>query len=141
MMARRWLFLMLPKLYSSQCVRAVRKALVAYSRANAMLLSSGARALFLPTVAPLCKALRSMFLEALEAHLEPSLKRARALALVYSVAVVRGDGNHELATRVAVHGRVPSGRRCLLRPDTVVHGWSGADGAPVKPVEPLEPEG
>ena len=79
---------MIQEFYISLCARSARRTLLAYSRANAMVFSSGARALFLPTVAPLCKLLRMMFLEALGAHLESILKRVCALALVYSGTVV-----------------------------------------------------
>ena len=124
MMTRGWLFFMLQELYVSMCVRAARRILVACNRANAMVFSSGARALVFPTMAPWAKALRSMFLEALEAHLEAVLERVRAVALVYNGSTVRGDGNYELACRLAVCGRGPSGRRCLLRPYSAVRlGW------------------
>ena len=131
---------MLQGFYGSLCVRAGRRTLVAYCRANAMFFSDGARALFLPTVAPLCKFLRTRFLAALEARLESTLKRVRTLALACNVPAARGDGNYELASRIAVHGRYPSGRRILLRPYTAMHGLSGTDGTRFKPVEAMEIE-
>ena len=47
----------------------------------------------------------------------------------------------ELAIRIAVHCRIPGGRRYVLRFYTVVFGWSGTGGAPAKPVAAMEVEG
>jgi len=137
LMTRRWFLFMIQEFYTSLCTRAVRRSLVACYRAGALAFCSGPRALFLPTVAPRCRAIRVMLLEALEKHLQLLTARVRALGYVYNGAVCRGDGNYELASRIGVRRR---GSSYVERPYSVVYGWSGTDGSPMKSVVAMKTE-
>ena len=125
-MTRRFLLYFVQSFIEKLNVREVRRALAEYYSTNALALSGGARGLSYLSAVPSCHALRSILCLALYNFLKVMVRQWRKPIHVYSGTAWRGDGNYDIATRIATYD---AASKRFKRPFSVILAWCAVDGA------------
>ena len=124
-MTRRFVLYLVQSFIEKLNVRSMRRALAEYYSTNSLALCGGARGLQYLSAIPSQDAMRSILRCALYKFLKEKVRQWRKHINVYSGSAIRGDGNYEIATRIAVYDPV---KKTYHRPHTVILGWTSLDG-------------
>eukprot|EP00973_Karenia_brevis_P056617 7876742-Karenia_brevis.AAC.1 len=103
---------------------------------NSLALAGGIRGLWFMSSVPRAAALRRIVAVALESYLPKLVAEIQKSVHVYSGSAIKHDGHYDIASRIVTVGKDSSGRWKLTRPFSVIHGFTGIDGALLEPVFP-----
>ena len=102
-MTKRFVLYLVQSFIEKLNVKAVRRALAEHYSTNALALCGGARGLQYMSAIPSGPAIRSILCRALYDFLKAKVREWRRHINVYSGSAIRGDGNFDIATRIAVY--------------------------------------
>ncbi|CAL1166310.1 unnamed protein product [Cladocopium goreaui] len=112
------------------------RALVEQICGNALSLNVAVRMKEFCSAVPKSVSIRSILMAALEDYTKAASREMQRLINVYSGSVIRGDGNQDVAKRIAMYDE--AGQK--THPYTVLLAWVTVDGALFQPVTAAETE-
>ncbi|CAL1150457.1 unnamed protein product [Cladocopium goreaui] len=112
------------------------RALVEQICGNALSLNVAGRMKEFCSAVPKSVSIRSILMAALEDYTKAASREMQRLINVYSGSVIRGDGNQDVAKRIAMYDE--AGQK--THPYTVLLAWVTVDGALFQPVTAAETE-
>ena len=99
---KRFLLHMVQLFYDRLNIRQTRRALVEQYCSSAQALMVAGRVAGFPGAVPRVQGLKQVLLLALEGHLATAIRHMQKNVNVYSGFVIRGDGNFEQGSKIAV---------------------------------------
>ena len=136
LLTRRFLLHLVQLFYDRLNSRATRRALVEQICGNALSLNVAGRMKEFCSAVPKSVSIRSILMAALEDYTKAASREMQRLINVYSGSVIRGDGNQDVAKRIAMYDE--AGQK--THPYTVLLAWVTVDGALFQPVTAAETE-
>ena len=125
LLTRRFLLHLVQLFYDRLNSRATRRALVEQICGNALSLNVAGRMKEFCSAVPKSVSIRSILMAALEDYTKAASREMQRLINVYSGSVIRGDGNQDVAKRIAMYDEAGQKTHPIYGAPSLGHGRRG----------------